>query len=546
MPTEMNIEELRTNVYRSAAVTNGDGVHRIPVRPEEVWSDYDSIPNDVSEANLVNDGDAYEVEGRTVITLRKGQDLFELPGDYSGGARFGLADVSKLSLVVPASFGLRRADVGRSVGPTFASPAARATGYMPAILDAAGKTHYQTSSQWVVDGLNHFVAFPGGVPGGMQQPLKLTFVQYSGRIASAADAAAPQDVDLYVRADGDDAGGAGEEAAPYRTIERALEDLRATGWDETATVWVLPSLEQFKLPVGVYRASVGVRGAQRSPLTIKGTRSQVGTGTVTSIAAGASANALTFSGTFTGEPGQRIVHATTAGRGVDMVIHEIVAGAMTVSNFEGLADTGTYVVEKLDTTLYLDGNLNLSTGAASIVFEDLNVSTSGRVSPYIFKVADCTFVTKSVNFGGAFFIMTDNWTAGEQSASSMIGKSVYLDGTMTVQSTVDWRWAVSKSVYLIITGGSIADSFTYMSYFNYMSVLGTQTTAVDNHVNSGIPFNILRCTCSGTYSGVTTFIVGAGTVNCTGLEFINIGAEQPSMLIEGKVVDVGGISFVGV
>ena len=149
--------------------TNGDAVHRFPIRLTEIWNEYDSIP-DVPAAGLINDGD---IAG--VVELFKSRALAQIAGTTH---KFELAATpADLAEVITATTG-QISPVAGSAAPTLTG--APATGYTPVIQDAIGAVFPMQASIWVADGENNFVEFPYGVPPAMVPPFALTFFRYIG------------------------------------------------------------------------------------------------------------------------------------------------------------------------------------------------------------------------------------------------------------------------------------------------------------------------------------------------------------------------------
>jgi hypothetical protein len=148
--------------------TNGDAVHRFPTRLTEVWNEYEAIPDE--PPNIINDGQTVGL-----VTLRKNKLLVLVPGTTH---KFQYpVNPQELRLVIPATFG-QDAPVSGNAGPVLSNN--QATGYTPVIQDATGKIHPMQQSVWIVDGENHIVEFPYGVPPMMKPPFRLTYFEYVG------------------------------------------------------------------------------------------------------------------------------------------------------------------------------------------------------------------------------------------------------------------------------------------------------------------------------------------------------------------------------
>lgn len=171
------IENAHTHRVHEYVATRGDGLHRIPIRAEEIWDEFGSIP-DIPPAALLADNDT-----AGVVALRKGRALELVPGTTQ---KFRLtATPADLARVIPATHG-QAAPTAGSAAPTLEAPPAPATGYTPVITDSAGGVHPMLAAEWVADGLNNYVEFPKGLPVGSEgenvypQPLRLTFFEYVG------------------------------------------------------------------------------------------------------------------------------------------------------------------------------------------------------------------------------------------------------------------------------------------------------------------------------------------------------------------------------
>lgn len=86
---------------------------------------------------------------------------------------------------------------------------------------------------------------------------------------AAGGGAPPNDLAVYVSATGDDVTGDGSAGNPYLKIERALDDVRARGWNDTAAIRVLSTGGPYPWPADL-NVTTGARGRQRLPLTIQG------------------------------------------------------------------------------------------------------------------------------------------------------------------------------------------------------------------------------------------------------------------------------------
>ena len=162
--------------------TRGDTIHRIPVSPEELWNDVSSVPS-IPPAALLNDLQTFGV-----VMLRKNIILSGVPGaSHKFCSSNPLAPIQR---VIPATFGDTSPGAG-SVAPTLAAAPTSATGYTPAVVDANGVIHLQLPAVWAVDGLNHIVEFPYGVPSYMPPPFLLTYFEYIGAVGGGAGRLGP-------------------------------------------------------------------------------------------------------------------------------------------------------------------------------------------------------------------------------------------------------------------------------------------------------------------------------------------------------------------
>lgn len=383
------IESLQRQRDHRYVATNGDAEHRIPIRREEIWNDYTSIPDDPTALNLINDGDAV---GN--VALRKQKALTAVVGTTH---KFQLAAPGDLSFVIPATFGQSAPLPGGSTAPTIAGSAA--TGYQPVIVDSNGTVHPQEPSSWVVDGVNNYVEFPYGVPPTMVAPFTLTYVQYTGAFGGAGGVS-PAILDLWVSTAGNDATGDGTMTNPYLTIDRALQDARDIGWNDSASVTIDAAGGNFVFPVGDVSFNAGARGAQRTPMVIKGsTRTTVAAGaTVAAAALNPSSGLVEMTGSAMGVPGERVRFTSgplstislggffaTAVQG-DFAIAANYAGGQSArlpysDTAPGVGDT--YDVERFDTLVDLTGVTKIRADGNQIVFEDLIFLVHGAQGGFV-------------------------------------------------------------------------------------------------------------------------------------------------------------------
>jgi len=384
------IESLQHHRDHSYIATNGDANHRFPIRPEEIWNEYSTIP-DVPPAGLIADG---AVVGD--LTMFKSKALTQVVGTTQ---KFELATPGDLARVVPATFG-QVAPVSGSLAPTLTgSPA---TGYTPVIVDSTGAVFPQQSSSWVVDGLNNYVEFPYGVPSTMIAPFSLTFVKYTGLVGGGSCApAVPNAVDLWVAASptGSDTTGHGTMVAPYLTIERALQDIRQSGWNDTATITIMSSAGTYTFPSGSVSFNAGSCGAQRTPLRIKGdTVTTVGSHVVDAATlANASSGLLELHATAAfavapGSLGNRIrftsgaMSTLTKGGAfantvqAQLPIASVLAADTVILPFDATTTVpgagDTFDVETLDTRVALAGVMVIQPNSGAVIFEDFNLDVT--------------------------------------------------------------------------------------------------------------------------------------------------------------------------
>jgi hypothetical protein len=178
-----SLSEQRRHWYTA---TQGDAVHRHPVKLEEIWNSHDLVPDYLSAnwtnvvQQMANDGDtsgAPLAGPPPILTLRKNKPLTNIAGTN----KYEVVGPNPIRQVVTATFGLP-APLAPNCGAVVTATAAPTTvqGYTPVIRDAKGAIHPMIASSWVIDGINHYVEFPYGVPSNMVAPFELTYFEYTG------------------------------------------------------------------------------------------------------------------------------------------------------------------------------------------------------------------------------------------------------------------------------------------------------------------------------------------------------------------------------
>ena len=148
----------REHTYRASAA---DGLSRTPIDAiEESWNQFSEIPIDPPPGLTINGGPIGVVE-RVAIGL---YPISKLKGVFGGWVAPSPPPEHQASIpisrVIPANFGNG--------------------GYQPTLtLPGVGPTPYDGRS-WLIDGLNHYIEFPHGIPEGISGPPVLTFYRYTG------------------------------------------------------------------------------------------------------------------------------------------------------------------------------------------------------------------------------------------------------------------------------------------------------------------------------------------------------------------------------
>jgi hypothetical protein len=153
-----NLVRTREHSYRAEAA---NGLSRTPINAvEECWDQFADIPLDPPPGLTTNGGPIGVVE-RVAIGL---YPISKIKGAFGGWANpspppeFQASE--PISRVIPANFGNG--------------------GYQPTLtLPGVGPTPYDGHS-WLIDGLNHYIEFPYGIPENISGPPVLTFYRYTG------------------------------------------------------------------------------------------------------------------------------------------------------------------------------------------------------------------------------------------------------------------------------------------------------------------------------------------------------------------------------
>jgi hypothetical protein len=153
-----NLVRTREHSYRAEAA---NGISRIPINAvEECWDKFSDIPLE-PPPELITNGGPYGVIERVAIGL---YPISKHKGVFGGWAYPSPPPEFQASVpisrVIPANFGNG--------------------GYQPTlILPGVGPTPYDGHS-WLIDGLNHYIEFPYGIPENISGPPVLTFYRYNG------------------------------------------------------------------------------------------------------------------------------------------------------------------------------------------------------------------------------------------------------------------------------------------------------------------------------------------------------------------------------
>jgi len=159
-----NVAHTRNHTYRALAA---DGLHRIPVDPRAIWNQLSLIPNTPPPGLVVNAGPGEGVV-ELVSMLLKPVAGSKLKWDFASWVFPSPAEPKpggdlELSRVIPATFGTKDGLLGA---------------YRPKIT--GGLPAYD-GHMWVIDGENHYVEFPYGLPP-PSGSVALTFYRYTGTV----------------------------------------------------------------------------------------------------------------------------------------------------------------------------------------------------------------------------------------------------------------------------------------------------------------------------------------------------------------------------
>ena len=159
----------REHSYRAEAA---NGLSRTPINAvEECWDQFADIPLDPPPGLITNGGPIGVVE-RVAISLYPISKLKGVFDDWAYPSPAPELQASvPISRVIPANFGNG--------------------GYQPTLtLPGAGPTPYDGHS-WLIDGLNHYIEFPYGIPEGISGQPTLTFYRYTGTTGGGGGGGTP-------------------------------------------------------------------------------------------------------------------------------------------------------------------------------------------------------------------------------------------------------------------------------------------------------------------------------------------------------------------
>jgi hypothetical protein len=201
-------------------------------------------------------------------------------------------------------------------------------------------------------------------------------------------------LNVYVSSTGNDAN-TGTQVSPFLTLNRAFQEIRCCGWDDSAAVIVDAAGGNYTLPSGELSLNAGTRGAQRTPLRLMGSgRTQVGAGTVLTAVARPGSNLIEFTSgdyafsaadvgrmvRFTSGPLSAVTNPFLPGgtTAVDVAIASFVNPSVIIPYNAGtLPNPGdSFVIETFDTTLSLTGLARIRADANAIAFEEFNLVVS--------------------------------------------------------------------------------------------------------------------------------------------------------------------------
>lgn len=295
--TEPILIENQRNIYEySYGDSNTTAKERRPLAREEVWLDYNDIP-----------------------------DIPPSVAAYPGGATVGsVKGVSGVVLTQVLGNPLRFESISGHFHDIV--PANYADGaYTPLLFDNNGAIIEYNPTAFALDGLERVLEFKDYmfVPDASRQPLHLTYWRYVGQfpccptsfvtgganlgggaveiyenttiptmnfrtinagagigitqtgslitINATSSSTVPNVLDLYVSQAGNDSTGNGTNGAPYATLERAFTDIRNIGYNDTATVTVLSAGGTLLVPAAtVMSLKQGNKGLRKNKVVVIG------------------------------------------------------------------------------------------------------------------------------------------------------------------------------------------------------------------------------------------------------------------------------------
>lgn len=227
-------------------------VERRPIHPHELWADMDSIPT-LPPTRSAFPGTP---DPSSTVSGISGVHLVAVPGSAT---KFQAAVAGQFQDMVPAGWAN--------------------SAYQPRLVDSSGSAVPYDPSVWVADGLIRgpptnarpaVVEFIFGVPASVDVSagIYIDYWQYIGQFVSPTTVV-PDDVNLFVSAAGSDTAGTGAQLSPFATISHAAAVLRASGWNNTATISLLASGGPYAMEFNL-NLTQGSLGAQATPLVITG------------------------------------------------------------------------------------------------------------------------------------------------------------------------------------------------------------------------------------------------------------------------------------
>ena len=249
----------------------------------------------------------------------------------------------------------------------------------------------------------------------------------------------PELFNVHVSSLGCDQRGDGTNRKPFLTFQRALAELRDVGWNKSATITILAAGGNFILPSGDLFLNAGNRGAQETPLRIRGSgRARIAVG---SVIGGSKFNPCsgllevkTGGPSFTdGHLGQmlrftsgRLSSSSQDGPFASAVPIDVAIAAVLSTNVVRLPYGGSilpksgdkFVIETFKTTLEIKGSLEIHSDQERIVFEDLNILAHPVDGHALFLATGCELVTRGLSVladSGTTFAVGNfgaNWISG--------------------------------------------------------------------------------------------------------------------------------------